>query len=146
MSKEYACKKCGKSHVPPTGKRCTQEREIPDSANNDEVLGLLSQLKQQFDTMQVQMQTLQAERTVAQTDDQQAIDSDNSEQEEGATADGETDLITPETLRDDVRAMERAARRIARFKEDDSDDSEEATTTRTRSKGKKSGSYIGVSR
>ena len=74
---------------------------------------------------------------------QRPVDSDSSESEEQEIMqDDESEQITPETLRSDVRAMERAARRIARFNDDDSDDSEEATTSRRRSSGKKSGSLL----
>ena len=138
MSRGYLCKKCSKTHMPPTGKKCTQEKELPESTTNDEVLGLLAQLKQQFDGMQLQMESMQAERNDTQAETQQSVEDESSEQGEESAATGGMKLI----LRSDVRAMERAARRIARFKDDDSDDSEEATTTRPSSKGKKSGSLL----
>ena len=138
------CKKCGRAHLPPTGKKCTRDNEMAEAASNGEVITMLTQLKEQFDTMQVQMDSMRAERNDTQMEIQQRpVDSDSSEPEEQEIMqDDESEQITPETLRSDVRAMERAARRIARFNDDDSDGSEEATTSRRRSSGKKSGSLL----
>ena len=58
MPREYMCKKCGRAHLPPTGKKCTRDNEMAEAASNGEVITMLTQLKEQFDTMQVQMDSM----------------------------------------------------------------------------------------
>ena len=160
MPREYMCKKCGCSHFPPTGKKCQRlaiEVEEPDmdeqasSSGETDMLPLLLQIQQQMqsmnDNMNQKMQTMEERmRTMEvagqdsgasghqgdQSDDEER-DVDN-ESREGAMA--------PAALRNDMRAMQRAAQRIAQFNEDEIDMEDGTLAGRTKTPGKKSGTLL----
>ena len=142
MSKEYSCKKCGQKHTPPTGRKCTRHR-VENGEQGDDVMSLLmrmdAKMDTKFDAIERRVAQIEIEKNDSEQETQRQEQSDSSEEETDADQQDNENEITPETLRSDVRAMERAARRIAQFKDDDSDDSEGATGGRRRKSGKKSG-------
>ena len=62
--------------------------------------------------------------------------------EASAAAAENMQLVTPAELRDDIRAMERAAKRIAQFREWDEEETDGTGTLNTRTNTKKSGSLM----
>ena len=135
------CRKCGEAHLPPTGKKCRRQEEEEveeEAAGPEDVWPLLRQMKKQMDSMQKSIDDGKKKRV--NVVEEEELDSEEEEGELQAV--GGTDVITPATLRSDVRAMERAASRIAQFRELDLDDDDEDTISRGRNNGKKSGSVM----
>ena len=137
--------------MPPTGKKCRRqeaEEEVTESENGegeqamaaseDTTISFMIQMKQQMDSMAEQMRELRQEREAerAQATREESEDGDSEEHQEGE------ETITAQTLRQDVRAMERAASRIAQFRDMDTDDYDGTNICRGNSNGKKSGSIM----
>ena len=153
MPRDYYCKKCGVTHQPPTGKKCERAMEEVEEENDGGMLPLMQQMKEQLDRMDADMKEQMGvmNERVKRVEDNSASGGGAQMQaaaEAGVRGDDERSssdmqaLITPASLRNDVRAMERAAQRIAQFRDDDDDDDEDTVGTRTRSSGKKSGSLL----
>ena len=125
MPRTYNCKRCGDTHEPPTGKQCSrirqQEQNIAGQA--DGVMPMLLELKEQFQVMSQQMAQMQNKDSSSANDDSykdSEADLEQSEPEEQGAVGGQP--ATASTLRQDVRIMSQAARRLARLRLDDSDD------------------------
>ena len=166
MPREYLCKTCGVVHAPPTGKKCRWQEPEPAEEDSDNASGseigaeggessdlmqLMLQMKQQMDSrdqrMQQQMESIEQRmqrvetggdsESVGEHQRQPQADSEEPSIEQNTSM----DVITPATLRSDVRAMQRAAQRIAQLGTDDLDDDDYAYGNR-RNNGKKSGSLM----
>ena len=144
MPRTYNCKRCGDTHEPPTGKQCSrirqQEQNIAGQA--DGVMPMLLELKEQFQVMSQQMAQMQNKDSSSANDDSykdSEADLEQSEPEEQGAVGGQP--ATASTLRQDVRIMSQAARRLARLRLDDSDDDDMENYNR-RESGKKSGSVL----
>ena len=137
--------------MPPTGKKCrrqdaeeeetdieVEEAEQETTTNEDTTLSLMLQMKQQMDSMAEQMQEIQQEREASKS---QATREESEAGESETRQEGE-ELITAQSLRQDVRAMERAASRIAQFRDLDTDDYDTTSNGRRNPNGKKSGSIM----
>ena len=150
MPRDYKCRKFGISHQPPTGKRCTHREETIKEIGENEMMTILRKmqekldglddLKEQVDGIADKVSMVEVGSDNSSETRQQTTDVTNEEpQEEGACG----GTITPETLLSDVRAMQRAAQRIASYRADDDDDyDDEDNGTRPRNNGKKSGSLL----
>ena len=147
MPREYLCKTCGNVHAPPTGKKCRWQ-ETEHSENDSEskeaaeigaeggksepMMQLMLQMKQQMDgmeqNMRQQMDCIEERmRKVETGGDSELLAVRTAREEADSNAPGNEqlvalDVITPATLRSDVRAMQRAAQRIAQIGTDDLDD------------------------
>ena len=155
MPREYMCKRCGRSHMPPTGKKCTLreldiepeevEAEVERSESPDMMMLIKAQLDGIEEKMSVmdgfeeRMQRMEASRDGGSVIGDLALEVRN---EQGAASQGNGEIATPSTIRNDVRAMQRAAERIAQFRIDDSDDDDDIHISRSKKKGKKSGSMM----
>ena len=166
MPRQYLCKTCGNVHAPPTGKKCRwQETEHEEDDNESEdmaemeaeggetdpMMHLMLQMKQQMDGMEQNMRQQmdgieERMRKVETGGDSESVrarpvrDADNENEVDGEHS-AALDVITPATLRNDVRAMQRAAQRIAQIGTDDLDDDDLGYGGR-RNNGKKSGSLL----
>ena len=150
MPREYKCRKCGIIHMPPTGKKCNRLQDEPEIAEEDvmseqgeaeeedPVMAMCMRMEQRMEMMEQNFLKMQESRTREEgSETQRSTTEGNGEQQSG---DGDT--VNARTLREDVRAMERAANRIAQFREMDLEDADDTTNGRTTSNGKKSGSLM----
>ena len=149
MPRDYKCRKWGNSHQPPTGKRCPHRDEPVEAAGENDIMSMLRKMQEKldsFDGMKEQMDGIVDRVSRVEFGSEGGSETQQTEtqvvaverQDEGAS--GST--ITPESLRSDVKAMQRAAQRIASYRMDDEDDFEEDedNSDGTRKNGKKSGS------
>ena len=166
MPREYHCKTCGIVHAPPTGKKCRwqnteHEEEVDDGeevtemgaegGETDPMMHLMLQMKQQMDGMEQNMRQQmdgieERMRRVETGGDNESVGARSAREgaENNGISDeqvGALDVITPATLRSDVRAMQRAAQRIAQIDTDDLDDDDIGYGNR-RNNGKKSGCLL----
>ena len=110
MPKHYLCKKCGNVHAPPTGKKCQWQDETVAEEGNEGMMALLQNMQRQMDDMRNEMrQSVRADADSQSVVPEQEVSDSESEEDGNAQA----AVITPESLRSDVRAMKRAAQRIA---------------------------------
>ena len=145
MPRIYKCKKCGIQHGPPTGKQCTNERQVVENNPMQELLPVLMDIRSEMARMNDKMQPGEAAgRSETIEQEEIAEESEISEEEEEAQTEGASGgrQISPKTLRRDVRAMRKAAERIARYQDSDSDDEDRDELKGTKKKGKKSGSVM----
>ena len=145
------------------GKKCTR-MELEDNESHseqdasseagavgeqgDEMLQLMLQMKQKMDNMDVSIKQWidsidERIRRVETGGDSESVEAIQRRDNTGGSLAqaGAMDVITPASLRSDVRAMQRATQRIAQYGTDDYDDEGDAYPTR-RSSGKKSGSLM----
>ena len=139
MPRDYHCKKCGNVHPPPTGKRCQWQDAPEEGDEGDNMMPLLQKMQKQIDEIQNSMRrdnTIDADNQSIEQE-QQHHDSDS----DGAVG-SQLATITPESLRSDVRAMQRAAQRMAEFEDSDLEDDEVSVGGNKRRNSKKSGSLM----
>ena len=139
MLRIYKCRKCGKQHPSPTGKHCreleheqlgAEQMAAPSDNDTAETLGEIMTI-----LMEVKATVAEVVERVAVVEnrgDETGLlqaSANNIEQDganieaNGSVQPDETDgYATADTLRKDVRAMQRAAERIAQCQLDDSDD------------------------
>ena len=155
MPRDYMCRKCGRSHQPPTGKKCRLEEvvdeleevvdEVEDGVDTvedgEDTMPLLRQLKRQMDAMEENMKEMQEARRVETEERNSAVVPVESQQQNSA-AGSDMQIVHSATLRNDIRAMQRAAQRIAQFKDDQLEEDELGATNKSTSNGKKSGSLL----
>ena len=146
MPRNYKCKNCGVQHAPPTGKHC---RNTVENGQNDvlsELLPVLLEIKKQLANKGESEKTVEGAEGTSELendgDEAASVDSEPVRDVVRVSDDGDDDGITPQELRKDIRAMKKAAERIARIQSDDSDDEDSGTTKRSRANGKKSGSMM----
>ena len=163
MPRIYKCRKCGKQHGPPTGKHCRardSSEEEERSSTLDDIMPALEALKKQMEDMpavrelskqMAEMNTRMERVENGQNDRQSEQDSEERDGDDGdgfeqaddeAGQEAAASYATPESLRKDVKAMQRAAARIALYQQDDSDDEELGLLRKARLNGKKSGSVM----
>ena len=146
MPRIYKCKNCGLHHAAPTGKQCKNGPDKGESNVMNELLPVLMDIKNQLANMKDHRSRVErTEETDATQESELVEDSENSEteQEETQAAGADDDSpITPQELRKDIRAMRKAAKRIARLQSDDSDEEEPGEVRKSRRDGKKSGSML----
>ena len=119
---------------------CPRQHAEEEGDRDSMMMGLMRKMQKQIDDMSQQMQVKDQPG-----EDNESVQSDLNSSEAGETSDetfGAQGGITPATLRSDVRAMQRAAERIAQFRSDDYDDEDDIIGGRTRTSGKKSGSLM----
>lgn len=148
MSREYNCRKCGGSHLPPTGKKCSCR---PDNDQEEQSTA------EQLQIMMAMMKNLQAQVTgisaqVDEMQDHQLADNQSSVAEASPLGtDHPIEALasatqpTPSTLREDKQLQHKVKSRMAELhlaRTSDSDDSDYDETTpkqQKKKKGKKSG-------
>ena len=151
------CKTCGQQHGPPTGKHCRNAR-IADITGVQELLPVLMEIKNKLNNVdekvtnvdervkKVEEKQLSGGDVVSgqlPVDSEGSDDGDVEEMPEQMGATGGEDYVTPAALRKDIRAMRKAAERIERMQDTDSDDGlEDITTKKTSRNGKKSGTML----
>ena len=151
MPRIYKCRKCGQQHGPPTGKQCTNDRDLGTDNPVQDLLPVLMEIKSnmgsmeeymanRIGSMEERMASMESRDRAESEQGEQEQDSDGSDEgetvadEEGAT--GGSD-ITPKMLRKDIRAMRKAAGRLAKFQDTDSED-EDYTVLHTTKRNVKS--------
>ena len=146
MPRIYKCKKCGEQHGPPTGKHCRARESTEDGEQLNPIetmMPLLLELQQQMAEMKQSIadnasRTPENVEREVESEDGESLERGEEEKSEEAAA----TYTTPESLRKDVRAMQRAAARIASIQSDDSDDEDYGIIRKSRKNGKKSGSVM----
>ena len=148
MPRDYMCRKCGRSHQPPTGKKCRLEEvvdeleEVVDELEDGEdTMPLLRQLKRQMDAMEENMKEMQEARRV-ETEERNSTVVAAEPQQQDSAASSDMQIVDSTTLRNYIRAMQKAAQRIAQFKDDQLEEDELGATNKSKSNGKKSGSLL----
>ena len=153
MPRRYRCKKCGNEHGPPTGKHCRAsptETEQDTLSRDDQILTMLSGLQSQFGEMDKKFGDMDERMKRVEERREPASDSSLSEDE---TADAEQEVeageeedgserATPDSIRQDMRTMARAAERLAQLRTSDYDDEDPMNLPRPRGQGRKSGSQM----
>ena len=164
----YTCRKCGDTHSPPTGEKCRRleleeneshsdeenplETEVA-SEHSDKLLQIMLQMKEKMENMDISIKQRidgieeRIKRVETGGDNESVVITPNGNNIDGALASvaqmGPQEIITPASLRSDVRAMQRAAQRIAQFELEDFEEDGDLYPKR-RSAGKKSGSVMTV--
>ena len=156
MPRIYKCRKCGQQHGPPTGKQCTNDRDLGTDNPVQDLLPVLMEIESKMGSMEENMANrmgsmeermvnmegmdrAESEQGEQEQDSEESDDGETVDDEEGATGGAD---ITPKTLRKDIRAMRKAARRLAKFQDSDSEDEDETVLHTTKRKGKKTGSVL----
>ena len=147
MPRIYKCRKCGQPHGPPTDKHCRNVVVEEGETSMRELMAVIMEVKNKVDEMDKKASRDDANGAVAAAAEAQVNEegSERSEEEESVEEEAETTVanyVTPKTIRKDLRAMTKAAERIAKMQDTDSDDDEPEDRHKKRGKGKKSGSMI----
>ena len=138
-------------HPPPTGKHCQNDiRDEPeDTQNQDNVMAVLLDIKQQMGDFRDQMgemnNRMKAVEDGGQSEQREERNSEvgsDSEEAGSVQADTHDDEASPVSLRKDLRLMRQAAEKLARLRMDDSDDNDMEDLPKTRDNGKKSGATM----
>ena len=130
--------------MPPTGKKCTRVVPAEDVDEQEEVQEspLVLQMQKQMEIMQRQMERMATDRQEAEASRMAEDISEASGNTASSDRPAEQEIITPQSLRSDVQAMERAARRIAQYRDSDDESTDGADGIRAHKTGKKSGSLL----
>ena len=148
------CKTCGRVHAAPTGKKCPyREQDLAQAnaepateQNDDSQTNLMLQIKAQLDNIASEVQILKEKDELRESSaSEQGAVGGQCEQDNigrGQEATTENEYLTPGSIRSDVRAMQRAAERIAQFRLEDSDEEDNGLFSLSRRNGKKSGAVM----
>ena len=161
MPRAYKCRKCGIHHEPPTGKHCRMSREISDdetpehdieAGSGSEVestittpdwLPMFLEMKGQMEMITEQMGTMrQTNNTNTANSLQPYVAPPTTQGATGGASEQPDNPSDAQSLRQDLRLMSQAAKRLAQLQLDDSDDEDLAVLQRSRNTGKKSGSVL----
>ena len=158
MPRIYKCRKCGVQHEPPTGKHCRMDREesedelseLPaETSSGSEVetpvtapdwLPMFLEMKGQMEKLSEQMQQNNSAPTPSTSENTTsalvpvgAVGGESEQQQNQADA---------HSLRQDLKLMSQAAKRLAYLQLDDSDEEDMSFLQKHRNAGKKSGSVM----
>ena len=128
----------------PTGKGCqkaaTAMYEEQAGDQSQAVMSVLMGLQKQMAEMQVQFQQMRAEKDNVEESEQgsevEEREATQEETDEGATA------ATPNSVRNDIRLIAKAAERLNRLSVDELEEEEGQDINSSRTRGKKSGSVM----
>ena len=143
MPRNRNCRKCGTVHAAPTGKHCRQvaaEAEGATGATNEDIMNMLIGMETRMSAVEQAQQTQNRARDrpdEVSNDSESSVDAGEEEATQGA---GEN--TTPDTLRQDIRAMSRAAERLAQFSMEEDLEADDLGLPRQRLQGRKSGSLM----
>ena len=140
------CKRCGKSHKPPTGKRCQFYEEPQEATREEEMSPAMQRMEKRMEEQMEKFDIMMRRLEVAGADRQSVTSQVESDTDGVAEAEqSEQDvlqLLTPTSLRKDVRAMQKAAQRMVEIQEEEEEETEEINGARGRRAGKKSGCLL----
>ena len=154
MPRSYNCKKCKKTHQPPTGKQCTRDREEPAAEQpemQNQIMATLLELKAQMAGMEQwkgqmgdRLQSVEEAREPEVEIPEVLRESDEEDTSVSSVAEGAQSMeaITADKLRKDTELMARAADRLARLRLDEEMADSDLQVEKTRLQGKKSGSTM----
>ena len=148
MPRNYKCRKCGVEHQPPTGKNCRQgaQGETEDAGNGTaQIMNAIRTLSDRMGGMEQEIAQLKENRggsAESSVVDREEGHSDSEESQGATAANNATDDMEPNSLRQDLRLMVRAARRLAAIDSDEAEEDESDDLPRVRSQGRKSGSAM----
>ena len=145
MPRTYNCKKCHTVHQPPTGKQCQlAQATAHQEMEQDSILQLVEAMKDfKTELLNVSRRVAEIETEKAEQRREPEVEAEQEDSEVGEEASERSEIdeeATPDSLRRDMRLMARAAEKLSRITEEDSDSEDEGTVKRKRTKGRKSGS------
>ena len=146
MPRNYKCRACGIVHPPPTGKHCRHVPEEEDDEGSDtqaQILDAIQHLQSEMVAMKAQMQHSNDSQAAGGSNGPHSVsDGGSVVSDNGARGGSDTETATTQSLRTNLRLMAQAAGRIAQLEGSDADDDDLTELTKSRKKGKKSGSLM----